>query len=102
MALQFALYSDWRFGLVQPRPKAVAEGLPADPGCDLGGFSRSSDALLLKFLLMKPPACGGIGEQPLILRYVAMLPVLQQLASRLGAIGTASREYSVFTSPTLP
>jgi hypothetical protein len=80
MAHQFALYSDWCFGLVQPRPKAVAEGLPADPGCDLGSFSRSSDVLLLNLLLMKGSARSRVGEQPRILRHVAMLPVRQQLA----------------------
>ncbi len=52
MAHQFALYSNWCFGLVQPRPEAMPEGLPSDPGCDLRSFRRSFDVLLLNFLLM--------------------------------------------------
>src|ERR1035437_8796122 len=102
MAHQLSLYPNWCFGLVQPRPEAVPEGLPAHRGCDPRCFRCWLDVLLLNFLLMVWfIGCGLANNHPSCVwwqccRYASSSPTSS------GARGTKSREYSVFTSPTRP
>src|ERR1039457_1250145 len=90
MAHQLSLYPNRCVGLVQPRPEAVPEGLPAHCGCDPRCFRCWLDVLLFEF----PP--DGMVYRLRGCRYASSSPTSS------GARGTKSREYSVFTSPTRP
>ena len=64
VAHQLLLDGERRPCLIQPRPLAVPEGVPANLRSDLGGLASFADVALLDLLLMERLSCNRICEQP--------------------------------------